>query len=381
MKQKTQNLIEVSYSSNTTYLTHNYHPYPCKFVPQIPQQIISKYSKEGDLILDPFCGSGTTLTEASLLNRNAVGIDINPVGALSAKVKTTTLSKSDKQVAIKLLDKIACKTSSSFEKFVESNFEEKFVPDFDNLNHWFLPFVIKELAVLKKLILEVKNSKARNFLLVAFSNVIVSISKQDSETRYVAVKKDTKKHQLFAMFSKKVGQMLQRNDEYAKQRSKSKISVFHADSRRMPQVSDSSVNLILTSPPYLNTFDYYLYHKLRIVWLGFSPKTMRDLEMGCHHTSSKYVTGFGRYKQDLSDIFAEFHRVLTKDGKVCLIIGDAQVEKRRIDILSLVKELAIQHKFEIEDVISQKLKKATRSFNAKFSTSGKNEYMLLMHKI
>ena len=63
--------MEVSYSSDTTYLTHNYHPYPCKFVPQIPKQIISKYSKEGDLILDPFCGSGTTLTEASL-NMNVV---------------------------------------------------------------------------------------------------------------------------------------------------------------------------------------------------------------------------------------------------------------------------------------------------------------------
>jgi len=128
--------MEVNYSSDTTYLTHNYHPYPCKFVPQIPKQIISKYSKEGDLILDPFCGSGTTLTEASLLNRNAVGIDINPVGALSARVKATTLSKSDKQIVNKILDKIAHKTSTSFEKFIESNFEERFVPDFENLNHW-----------------------------------------------------------------------------------------------------------------------------------------------------------------------------------------------------------------------------------------------------
>ena len=110
--------MEISYSSDTTYLTHNYHPYPCKFVPQIPQQIIYKYSKEGDLILDPFCGSGTTLTEASLLNRNAVGIDINPVGALSARVKATILSKSDKQVVNKLLDRIAHKTSSTFEKLM-----------------------------------------------------------------------------------------------------------------------------------------------------------------------------------------------------------------------------------------------------------------------
>jgi len=340
MKQKNEKQLQVNFSSDTTYLTHNYHPYPCKFVPQIPKEIITKFSKEKDLVLDPFCGSGTTLAEASLLNRNAVGIDLNPVAVLSAKVKTTILNNLDKKIVKKFMKKINCKTSKNFQDLIEINFDESFVPDFENLNHWFLPFVIKELAVLKKLILKVKNTKTRNFLLLAFSNVIVPISKQDSETRYVAVKKNIKKYQLFTIFSKKIEQMLERNDQYAKQRSKSKILVYHADSRKLPQVKNKSVKLILTSPPYLNTFDYYLYHKLRIVWLGFSPKTMRDSEIGCHHTSSKYDTGFANYKQALDDMLTEFHRVLADDGKVCLIIGDAQVEKRKIKILSLVEELA-----------------------------------------
>lgn len=44
---------------NNSYLTHNYHPYPAKFIPQIPAEIILKLSKENDWVLDPFCGSGT----------------------------------------------------------------------------------------------------------------------------------------------------------------------------------------------------------------------------------------------------------------------------------------------------------------------------------
>ena len=378
MKTKKQIQTQQAYTSDTRYLTHNYHPYPCKFVPQIPQSMITKFSKQGDLVLDPFCGSGTTLAEASLLNRNGIGIDLNPVAVLSSKVKTTPLTSSNKKIIKNFLEKIDCKTSTEFKKLVQKNFDESFVPDFDNLNHWFLPFVIKELASLKKLIFEIKNARSRNFLLLAFSNVIVPISKQDSETRYVAVEKNTKQYQLFKIFSKKIKEMLERDAEYAKLRSKSKISVHHADSRKMNQVKDNSVNLILTSPPYLNTFDYYLYHKMRIVWLGFSPKTMRDSEMGCHHTSSKYATGFPNYKNDLDAIFSEFSRVLSNDGKICLIIGDAKVENHKISALKLVEELAEKHKLKIEEIFSQELKKTTRSFNAKFSSSGKNEYMIVM---
>ena len=140
---KTKKVIQTqqTYTSDTRYLTHNYHPYPCKFVPQIPQSMITKYSKEGDLVLDPFCGSGTTLTEASLLNRNGIGIDLNPVAVLSSKVKTTPLTSLNKKIIKNFLEKIDCKTSTEFKKLVQKNFDESFVPDFDNLNHWFLPYI------------------------------------------------------------------------------------------------------------------------------------------------------------------------------------------------------------------------------------------------
>ncbi|MEX2225256.1 MAG: DNA methyltransferase [Dehalococcoidia bacterium] len=65
--------------SDTGYLTHSLHPYAAKFVPQLARLLIETLSTQGDVVLDPFCGSGTTLAEAMLLGRRAIGVDANPL--------------------------------------------------------------------------------------------------------------------------------------------------------------------------------------------------------------------------------------------------------------------------------------------------------------
>src|SRR5271165_4146595 len=70
--------------SKTTYLTHGLHPYPAKYIPQIPHALINALSHSGDTVADIFCGSGTTLVESMLLGRHAIGIDANPLSSLHA---------------------------------------------------------------------------------------------------------------------------------------------------------------------------------------------------------------------------------------------------------------------------------------------------------
>src|SRR5919198_3227064 len=79
--------------ANTRYFTHNYHPYSSKYIPQIPHYLIANFTKRNDLILDNFVGSGTTLVESKILGRHAIGVDINPLACLVAKVKTTNIQK------------------------------------------------------------------------------------------------------------------------------------------------------------------------------------------------------------------------------------------------------------------------------------------------
>ena len=76
---------------DTAYITHGYHRYPAKFIPQIVSRLAEKYTKEGDLIVDPFGGCGTTLVESKVMGRPSVGVDINPVAVLITKAKITPI--------------------------------------------------------------------------------------------------------------------------------------------------------------------------------------------------------------------------------------------------------------------------------------------------
>lgn len=70
--------LELEKYKQNSYLTHNLHPYPAKFIPQIPKELIVRLSKKNNWVLDPFCGSGTSLVEARLTGRNSIGVDVNP---------------------------------------------------------------------------------------------------------------------------------------------------------------------------------------------------------------------------------------------------------------------------------------------------------------
>lgn len=82
-----------------------FNKYPTRYISAVPRFAINAYSKAGETVLDPFCGSGTTAIEAMLLGRNAMSIDIDPFARLLIKVKTTVYSKED----IDFLDEVVRK--------------------------------------------------------------------------------------------------------------------------------------------------------------------------------------------------------------------------------------------------------------------------------
>jgi DNA modification methylase len=113
-------------SANTATYTHKIHRYPAMFIPQLVRKIIEAYTEDGDTVLDIFNGSGSTMVECCLLNRNSIGIEINPLANLIAKVKTTAL---DCNELIKHFDKLE-------KEFLAKSVKYE-VLDFKNIDFWF----------------------------------------------------------------------------------------------------------------------------------------------------------------------------------------------------------------------------------------------------
>jgi hypothetical protein len=175
-------------SYDQSILTHGLHKYPAKFFPELPRWVIKRYSKEGNLILDPFSGSGTSNVEALLTRRHSVGIDVDPFSRYLSRIKTTTLDRDDLQSSQKHLLRLIL-------SYKPSKVTEKDIPVFPYRDNWFNKEIILELAYLRKTINVLDTSEdIKDFFRICFSSIIRSISNADDNcTRTVIRKKLNKK--------------------------------------------------------------------------------------------------------------------------------------------------------------------------------------------
>lgn len=356
---------------NNSYLTHNYHPYPAKYIPQIPKEIISKYTKAGDLVLDPFCGSGTTLIEALLSNRDAIGVDLNPIAYLLSKVKTTVLRK-DEMTEIQNVTIKICTDILGKQKYP--------VPTFHNINHWFKPFIQSEFAVIKYHIENVENSTVKDFLSVAFSSLIIKLSNQDSDTRYAYKEKQLRVGDSAQLFQKKVADMLKRNMEFAAIKPNARCKVYNGDSTNLSFL-DVQVSAAITSPPYMNSFDYYLYHKHRMHWLGFDVKEVQEKEFGSRNKHNDNGHGVESYNNSIYQNAKEVKRLLKRGGKYCIVVGDSILRGEFIKMDKTFDHILVEQLgYEKINEFKFDQRKYTKTFTPNLKSIFKESYILIYQK-
>ena len=170
------------YTNKVTSFTHGFHKYPAKFIPQIPKWAIEKHlnGNKGKTILDPFCGSGTTMVESLLSEHNGIGLDIDPFSSLISKVKTTPINlKELKEISDWLV------TSIRGEKKGEFN------PDCGTIKHWFSEDALNKLSIIRTQINLITDKFGENksvkdiqeLLLICFSSIIRRVSNADNESQ------------------------------------------------------------------------------------------------------------------------------------------------------------------------------------------------------
>lgn len=356
--------------SNTNDFTHNYFKYPCKFIPEIPKWAIKKYGKENTIVFDPFSGSGTTLLEAILNGYDAYGTEIDDVAKLLIKVKTTKLNYLEIEEMNSIVKEILEKIEYD---------ENMIVPQINNINHWFSDENIKQLGKIRYQINQIKNKNIKNFLLVCFASIIrkCSFADDSSPKPYVSTKVKKipcKPKSIFDIIFKKYKEGMVKLIELNPQNS---AKILNGNALKVD--IDKKVDLIITSPPYINAFDYARTMRLENLWLGYlteseitkkkkkyvgteNIKKNEEIEnmeiLNESNLLKKYYNQIvvldekralvvKRFFQDMKINLKEMYRILEKNGHYCIVIGNSTIKGVKIESWKILKELALKIGFEV----------------------------------
>jgi len=358
------------HDADTAELLHSLHPYPAKFIPQIPRKAIETWTKPGELVSDPFCGCGTTLLEASLLGRPSVGVDNNAVAVLVSKAKTAPYTASDLEAARQF-------ASSLKSRLAKAEPREELIPDNPNFLYWFGTEVLQRLSAIKSLILE-ENEPLQTLFLAVFSSIIVRVSYQDSDTRYARITRVIGPSDVDKAFRMSISETISHLREVVNL-NRASVTIYQADSRSIPFISSDSVSLIVTSPPYLNAYDYHKYHRQRIHWIDGDVSMARDLEIGKHDEFTRPGATPDKYFEDMNSCFLEWNRVLRCGGKCLVVVGDAIVNGKPVQVADTFVELMHKQGFSLIKHWIRELHTTRRAFNLRNSRIS-HEHVLLVEK-
>ncbi|MDD4899254.1 MAG: DNA methyltransferase [Candidatus Omnitrophica bacterium] len=358
----------------TLYATHGYHKYPAKFIPQLVRKVIIKYSKPGEIVLDSFGGCGTTLVESKLNGRKSIGVDVNKVAVLISKVKTIGISPA-------LLEK---RNEALFSRIDKKTVTRDFYHHAnERLKYWFDPLQYNKLKLIYDCIQEEPNKKINLFYKCCFSNILKNCSIWLAKSIKPQRDFEKKEEEPVGAFKKHLNYMSKKNKEFVGLVTSRKVKdisckMLKGDARKV-NLPAEHVDLIVTSPPYVTSYEYAELHQLSILWFNYtddikkiktkfvgteSKKIIREgMESGVaknlvgilKEKNKKLARHVSNYYFDLTKCYKEMFRVLKKDKHLCIIIGDTEYDGIKIPNAEISVQLLENIGFEVKRVVKRKL--------------------------
>lgn len=266
----------VNYGTDLQTPIQRWYRYKEGYSVKLMQQLFDEYGvKKNDLIIDPFCGSGSTIVQAKSISANSIGFEINPFSAFLAKVKTQNYKETDSKDFTKVKQKIL----SLNDKIPSAK-----KPKLSIIDKLFKKDVLEYLLRLKTAILNIKNNKVKDLFFLAWLAILEESSNYRKAGNGLKIRKGKT--------------LLSRNLTHAKSLFEKRLNEIEADlsiaaelSLKSPEpqilehtslemdkfVKPNSVKGVIFSPPYANCFDYTEIYKVEL-WLGGFVNNYGDLK-------------------------------------------------------------------------------------------------------
>lgn len=351
-----------------------FHPYPARYIPELPAQVLDLIGVRSGTVLDPFCGSGTTLEVARKRGLPSIGVDINPIACLISRVRSSSWVDGDAQHLRSHL--AGLRAAAAGATSIGGEFAE--IP---RLDHWFPDYAQIALSGAVRYARGIPTDDPwHDRVAAAISAATVRVSRQDSDTRYAAIDKagdqSTVAEALVRSLAK-TGAWLERNTSGYDPRATS--LVLNRDARDLSPIDDESISLACFSPPYPNAYEYWLYHKYRMYWLGFDAVSVRESEIGARpHYSKKNGLTEQDFADQMAEILREVQRVLRPGSRAVVVIGDSVIGGRKIDNGALIADVGQTAGFSTEFAGVREIATGKSSFNRAHSRGRRTEHILVL---
>jgi adenine-specific DNA methylase len=301
---------------------HGFHAYPARAHPITARRLVEAFAPERGTVLDPFCGSGTVLVEAMLAGRDAIGTDLNPLGVMLARAKTYPHAKAKTDALVEAAQAVARHADERRKKKAGAT---KRLPAEDVA--LFAPHTLLELDSIREGIAKVAPPETRPELSLVLSSILVKVSKKRGDTSEEHVEKRIGAGYPAKLFVKKTEEAARRFDElFALLPSPApRGRIFQDDATVLKKVQDASIDCVVTSPPYVATYDYLAHHDLRMRWLGLDVAPLAKGELGARRRYARLSPDEAAraWREELARLFAALARVTKKDAPIVLLIADS----------------------------------------------------------
>ena len=298
---------------------HRLHPYLGKFIPQLVEIFLRKYRPS--MVVDPFCGSGTTLVEAKTLGIDSFGADISEFNCLLSKVKTDSYDA--EEVEKEILDALRQSEDSGHGRLLEV---QSRYADSSYLQDWFAPQALAELQAYQAVIGQYPYQDVLKIILSrsARSARLTTHFDLDFPQKPQTEPYQCYKHSRICQPTQTARQFLKRYSldtarrirEFVELQGDAYSAVVCGDSRH---VEFPRCDLVITSPPYVGLIDYHEQHRYAYELLGLEWREDSEIGRAKRGTSQSAQQS---YVENIEQVFQNVKQYLKKDAHLVVVVHD-----------------------------------------------------------